>query len=75
MAKTLVQLDFEKPFPERYLACAHALSQLEHWLMVVGMSGNREFELLRRNFIAHGAVTFLDMNRQSPHDIASQDRA
>lgn len=63
MAKTTAQLDFEKPFPERYLACANALAELEHWLMVVGMSGNREFESLRRSFIAHGAETFRDINR------------
>lgn len=73
MAKTTRELDFEKPFPERYLACANAISQLEHWLMVVGMSGNRQFDMLRRDFIAHGAETFRDINRtpqvnEAPHE-------
>jgi hypothetical protein len=62
MAKTQTELDFDKPFPERYLACANAISHLEHWLMVIGMSGNREFQLLQRDFIAHGAETFRDIN-------------
>lgn len=65
MAITDIQLDLKKPFPERYLACANAMRELEHWLMVVGMSGNREFELLRRDFIQHGSDTFRDMNRDA----------
>jgi len=71
MAKTTRELDFEKPFPERYLACANAISQLEHWLMVVGMSGNRDFASLKSAFIAHGAETFRDINR-SPQESAGE---
>lgn len=64
MARTNAQLDFEKPFPERYLACSAAIAELEHWLMVVGMSGNRDFASLKSAFIAHGAETFRDINRK-----------
>ena len=59
------QDDWSKPFPERYLACANALAQLEHWLMVTGMSGNTHFKALQADFIAHGATTFRDINREN----------
>ena len=54
--------DFEKPFQDRYLACTAALVELEYRLMIVGMSGNKEFQRLCRDFISHGAATFRDMN-------------
>jgi hypothetical protein len=59
------QSDFEKPFPERYLLCAQALVDLEHWLMVVGLSGNKDFERLKSEFIKHGAVTARDIYRNT----------
>ena len=65
MAKTKRQLDFDKSFPDRYLACANALDELEHWMMVVGLSGSRAMSDLRREFLAHGAETFRDINREA----------
>jgi hypothetical protein len=69
------QLDFEKPFAERYLACANALIDMEHWLMVVGLSGNRDFERLKGEFIRHGAVTFKDIYRPSSPLSSNDGRA
>ena len=57
------QSDWEKPFPERYLECADAIARLEHWLMVVGLSGSKNFAALKNDFILHGAATFNDINR------------
>lgn len=57
--------DYQKPFAERYLATADAITRLEHWLRVVGLSGNVNFERLQGDFIRHGGVTFNDINRKS----------
>lgn len=57
------QSDWDKPFAERYLACADAISILDHWLAVVGMSGNTNFARLKSDFIQHGGDTFNDMRR------------
>lgn len=55
--------DWDKPFGERYLECAQAMEKLEHWLMVVGLSGNSHFKSLQSDFIRHGGETFRDINR------------
>jgi len=61
--------DWDKPFHERYLACADAMTRLDHWLQVIGMSGNDSFKRLQAEFIRHGGETFNDIN-SSPQDNA-----
>jgi hypothetical protein len=63
MEGKMAENDFNKPFTERYLATADALTVLQHWLMVVGMSGNKNFESLKSDFIRHGGETFNDIKR------------
>ena len=55
--------DYMKPFAERYLECADAITRLDHWLQVVGLSGNDNFARLKSDFIRHGGETFNDIKR------------
>lgn len=65
------QSDWDKPFPERFLACTVALVRLDHALSVIGMSGNDTFKRLQNEVIHHGGVTFNDMQRTAQANKAS----
>ncbi len=55
--------DFDRPFPERFLALADAMTRLDHALLVAGMSGNSHFRNLQADVLRHGGATFNDINR------------
>lgn len=58
--------DYKLPFERRFLGAADALSNLDHWLSVIGMSGNETFRRLQTEVIKHGAVTLKDIQREAP---------
>ena len=50
-----------RTFSDNYLTAAQALANLETALAAIGMSGNRSFEDLRKDFVRHGATTACDI--------------
>lgn len=57
--------DWNMPFAERYLAAADAITVLDHWLSLIGLSGNVNFERMKTDFIRHGGETFNDIRRDA----------